>query len=224
MAIAVAERAKGHAWVRESRMAVLLALLVTTVFIIPAVIPYGVTLRLTNQAMLTLVLVSGVLAVADHRRLAIALAAISFGVVAIAWAESLVPTAMFPVLRDIVAVLAFLVLAFAVGINVFAPGHAIGDRVFGAVVLYLLLGLLWAVAYQVVESVVPGSFTQSPEHNAGLSGWFYFSFVTLTTVGYGDIAPVTQEARSLAILEALIGQLYPAVIIARLVSLQASSS
>jgi hypothetical protein len=167
-------------------MAVLLALLVTTVFIIPAVIPYGVTLRLTNQAMLTLVLVSGVLAVADHRRLAIALAAISFGVVAIAWAESLVPTAMFPVLRDIVAVLAFLVLAFAVGINVFAPGHAIGDRVFGAVVLYLLLGLLWAVAYQVVESVVPGSFTQSPEHNAGLSGWFYFSFVTLTTVGAGD--------------------------------------
>ena len=49
--------------------------------------------------------------------------------------------------------------------------------------------------------------------------WVYFSFVTLTTVGYGDISPVARAARSLAMLEALIGQLYPAVILARLVSL-----
>ena len=62
-----------------------------------------------------------------------------------------------------------------------------------------------------------------PAEGSGLAEWVYFSFVTLTTVGYGDIAPVTQGARSLAMLEALVGQLYPAVIIARLVSLQTSS-
>ena len=55
---------------------------------------------------------------------------------------------------------------------------------------------------------------------ARLTDWMYFSFVTLTTVGYGDITPVATSARSLAMLEALTGQLYPAIIIARLVSLQ----
>jgi len=220
----VGDRSRALTWVRESGMFVLLVLLVATVFIIPAVIPFGATLRLVDRVMLTLILVSGVLAVADHGRLAIALAAISFVVIAIAWAQAFLPMVTFAALRDIVAVGALLVLAFAVGINVFISGHAIGDRVFGAIVLYLLLGLTWAVAYQIAESMVPGSFTQSPDPDAGLSGWFYFSFVTLTTVGYGDIAPLTQPARSLAILEALIGQLYPAIIIARLVSLQVSSS
>ncbi|KDP86646.1 hypothetical protein CF70_006185 [Cupriavidus sp. SK-3] len=52
------------------------------------------------------------------------------------------------------------------------------------------------------------------------STWIYFSFVTLTTLGYGDITPVAHAAKSLAILEALIGQLYPAIVLARLVSLR----
>ena len=69
----------------------------------------------------------------------------------------------------------------------------------------------------------PEAFSGNPGGRVGLAGWVYFSFVTLTTVGYGDIMPVATGARSLAILEALSGQLYPAVIIARLVSLQDSS-
>jgi uncharacterized membrane protein len=115
-----------------------------------------------------------------------------------------------------------LVLACAVAINVFAAGHAITDRVFGAVVLYLLLGLIWAVAYAAVHTADPGAFAGVPRHDDTPPDWVYFSFVTLTTVGYGDITAVARSARTLAILEALVGQLYPAVIIARLVSLQVS--
>ena len=59
--------------------------------------------------------------------------------------------------------------------------------------------------------------------DAGIANWIYFSFVTLTTVGYGDITPVARAARSIAMLEALTGQLYPAIIIARLVSLPDTS-
>ena len=58
--------------------------------------------------------------------------------------------------------------------------------------------------------------------SGGVERWFYFSFVTLTTVGYGDVTPVTRAARVLAIGEAMVGQLYPAIVLARLVTLQAA--
>ncbi len=218
------DRVAGLRWVRESGMAILLCALVATVFVIPAFIPNGTTRYLVSDVLMTLILVSGVAAVADHRRLAIVLATLTTFVLIVGWTEVLAPATKVPMLRNLSALGAFVLLAFAVGINVFASGRAIGDRVFGAVVLYLLLGLLWAVAYHVVETISPDSFTVRPADDSGLAEWVYFSFVTLTTVGYGDIAPVTQGARSLAMLEALVGQLYPAVIIARLVSLQTSSS
>ena len=73
------------------------------------------------------------------------------------------------------------------------------------------------------KGCLPGAFAGHTDESGGLADWIYFSFVTLTTVGYGDITPVALGARSLTMLEALVGQLYPAVIIARLVSLQTSS-
>ena len=214
---------QGRKWLHNSGMSVLLLLLVVTVFVMPAVIPFGTTRRLMADILMSLILVSGVVAVAEHRKSAIALAVLSLAVILLAWTEWIVPAGTLPALRELCALAAFLLLAFAVGINVFASGHAIGDRVFGAIVLYLLLGLIWAVAYNAIERNAPGSFTGQAAEASGLADWVYFSFVTLTTVGYGDVAPVAQGARSLAILEALVGQLYPAVIIARLVSLQVSS-
>jgi hypothetical protein len=202
-------------------MSVLLLAIIVTVFVMPVFFPYGDTRRLLAEILMSLILISGVAAVAEHPRAAIALAALSLAVILLSWMQWFVPVANIPGLRDVVAIGAFTVLAFAVGINVFASGHAIGDRVFGACVLYLLLGLIWAVAYHVVNTLHPGALTNHGADNSDLADWVYFSFVTLTTLGYGDITPVRQSARSLAILEALIGQLYPAVIIARLVSLQA---
>ena len=92
-------------------------------------------------------------------------------------------------------------------------------RVQGAVAAYLLLGLVWGYAYQLVAALAPGAFanavaTPGQDHNL-----IYFSFVTLTTVGYGDVTPVHPAARSLALMEALTGQLYPAILLARLVTL-----
>jgi hypothetical protein len=221
--MALLDRATGRAWLRESGMFILLLLLVALVFVIPAVIHYGRAWILISDILMSLILVSGVFAVAEHRKSAIVLALLSSVVIGVAWTEWLLPVGRIPSLRDLCALGAIVVLSFAVGINVFASGHAIGDRVFGAVVLYLLLGLTWAIAYHAVDALWPGAFTERPTDDAGLADWTYFSFVTLTTVGYGDIVPVAQGARSLAILEALVGQLYPAVIIARLVSLEASS-
>ena len=99
-----------------------------------------------------------------------------------------------------------------------------GHRIRGAIVIYLLLGGIWAMLYQVVALTIPHAF-HLPEGIAGGDAdalqrlLTYFSFITLTTTGYGDITPIHPVARTLTMLEALVGQLYPAITLARLVSL-----
>lgn len=88
------------------------------------------------------------------------------------------------------------------------------DKLYGAISVYLLVGLAWAAAYALLQAVAPGSFTSASDK----PDLIFFSFVTLTTLGYGDITPVTGPARSLALLEAVTGVLYLAVLVARLVS------
>lgn len=94
------------------------------------------------------------------------------------------------------------------------------NRLVGAMCVFLLLGLIWALAYSFLELAVPSSFAGvTAVHGRGWdSGWLYFSFVTLTTLGYGDITPVSATARSLAYLQAVVGQFYVAVLVAGLVS------
>jgi len=94
------------------------------------------------------------------------------------------------------------------------------DKLHGAIAVYILMALLWAYLYSLVESVQPGSFSLG-EHPVVGDPWRYydllfFSFSTLTTVGYGDIAPLSSHARMLSILEQLIGIFFVAVLISRL--------
>jgi len=96
-----------------------------------------------------------------------------------------------------------------------------------ALCLYLILGTLWGVIYNILELASPGSFKGDllSGHSAlvdPLEHFQYFSFVTLTTLGYGDILPQTQGAAALCQTEAIIGQFYMAVLVARLVGIQVS--
>jgi hypothetical protein len=101
-------------------------------------------------------------------------------------------------------------------------------RITGAVAAYLLIGIIWSLAYYLVTLWIPEAFSVlgsfAPGGRESLqSQLFYFSFVTLTTIGYGDIVAVHPIARMLVILEGVVGQLFPAILIARLVSLQVQS-
>jgi len=91
---------------------------------------------------------------------------------------------------------------------------------------YLLLGIIWMFAYILVARVHPGSFSYNvgppPAHSLASFDAFYFSFITLSTVGYGDITPLSHIARTLAMTEAMTGTLYMAVLISRLVALYTS--
>jgi len=110
--------------------------------------------------------------------------------------------------------------------SVFGKGRITTDRTAGAVAVYLLLGLLWSMAYGMVSATNPEAFrgieTFKLDESGAQQDFIYFSFVTLTTLGYGDMSPVSPLAKTLAWLEAVVGQLFLAVTIARLVSLEIS--
>jgi len=115
----------------------------------------------------------------------------------------------------------FLLVAISYTLRQVARGTDINpNRLVGAVCVYLLLGVIWAVAYTGVEIITPGSFTGFvPMEGRGWdSEWLYFSFVTMTTLGYGDILPVSATARVLAYFQAVFGQFYIAILVAGLVS------
>ena len=94
------------------------------------------------------------------------------------------------------------------------------ERIYASVSLYLLIGFTWYALYNVINTAAPGSFTDggiAVPMNARWSTFLYFSFVTLTTLGYGDVLPVKPAARMFATLEAAAGILYIAITVARLV-------
>jgi hypothetical protein len=127
----------------------------------------------------------------------------------------------------LLAVLSVVGMVIVVLWQVYREGPITGHRVRGAVAAYLLIAVLFGYSYTLISHLIPGSFqlpawvSQAGPERAG--AFLYFSVVSLTTVGFGDITAIHPVARSFVMLEALIGQLYPAILIARLVTLELES-
>jgi len=209
-------------WQSEANLSIFLALLVLLIFVIPSLGLERDNERLYGNLMTSVLLVCG--AAIAWRRRAVFVLALSVTVVTLAarWADFLrnMPLGVWPHLLSIAAILVLLYILLS---QVFAPGPVTHLRLQGAIAAYLLFGIAWGHAYAIVGSTIPGSFT-IPERQLQLpSEWFYFSFVTLTTVGFGDIVPLHRVARALTVGEVLTGQLYLAVLIGRLVGMQISS-
>jgi hypothetical protein len=128
----------------------------------------------------------------------------------------------------LMAVFSVLLLGFALAVPVAMIVHIMrqekvtADMILGALCSYLLLGILFAIVYRLIHDFIPGSFNFVSDQVDSMSTFTYFSFTTLSTLGYGDITPAASGVRQLAILEALMGQIYLAVLVARLVGLQAA--
>ncbi len=106
-----------------------------------------------------------------------------------------------------------------------------GDAIFGAVCGYLLLGIIWGLLYSSAETASPGSFAMPPSSGAHAvavrldrGDLSYYSFITLATVGYGDVTPITPLARTLAWMEAITGQFYLAILVAGLVGFKVTQA
>ena len=126
-------------------------------------------------------------------------------------------------LDSIAWLIAGVTLSTVVARAVFGPGKVTFHRIVGGILLYLTIGLTFVALFGLVALNVPDAFKglDARQGNFAIAGnLIYFSFVTLTTIGYGDIVPLHPYARGLANLEAVIGQLYPATLLARLVTLE----
>jgi len=106
--------------------------------------------------------------------------------------------------------------------QVLFSGSVDGNKIIGAICIYIMMALSWAFGYLLIEEVYPGSFTglNHTDWHDNMQDMVYFSFVTLTTLGYGDISPVLPLARFFGYLEAVTGQFYIAILVASLIGIR----
>jgi Ion channel len=213
-------------WQERSREPGLTALLVIEVVLIFIAIPLAGMGVLPEEAItaLFLLLVVATLVVTSRSHAAAAVVVVS---VLLGPAGALLHKEEPSVLTDWLSaggrLLALSALTFVIGRAVFGPGRVTLHRVQGAIVLYMNAALFFFVVYRLFVVLDPTAFSglkATDQETASGAGLLYFSFSTLTTASFGDIQPVHPLARNLANLEAMMGQLYPATLLARLVSLE----
>jgi energy-converting hydrogenase Eha subunit C len=205
------------------------AYLVKSLIILILAYPY-LEVNVHGQIVMTMitifVMVSLVVAVSDRKRnIIVALC------LALPWFISLIVN--FPIYESahsvlirkeiVFAVLLFSFTTFNIFMHLLKSREVTSEILFAAVCVYLLIGLTWATLYIFIDYMYPNSFIDTGAKIAiDAPRFLFFSFITLTTVGYGSLIPDTDPARSLTLLEAVVGQLYLAILVARLVGLHIS--
>jgi hypothetical protein len=210
-------------WEDEYSLTALLVMLVLTLFVVTPLCTSAIFGSQVLLGFLAVLTVTGVAAVSGRRSITSIAVLLALAGIGLDWAAHFGHQTSLWVLDNVSRLLFVLMLGVMVTARVFRRGNVTYHRVQGAICVYLLAGLAWAYSYEILVLVNHTAFRVTEDyasHSARVGLFRYFSFVTLTTLGYGDVLPVSPLARSLATAEALFGQLYPAVMIARLISLE----
>jgi len=213
-----------HFWDEERSLTALLILLIVEMFIIIPSTRTGYALELIGTTVFSLLLLAGLQAMARHRIFQVISGAFVVCAIGVRLARSVFGIPGLLPWDALFSILSIIGMIIVVLWQVYREGPVTGHRVRGAVAAYRLVGILFAFIYTLISHLVAGSFQlpacvsqTGPERT---EAFLYFSMVALTTVGFGDITAIHPMARSLVMMEALIGQLYPAILIARLVTLE----
>ncbi|MHC4666021.1 MAG: ion channel [Planctomycetota bacterium] len=180
--------------------------------------------KVLMDIFVTLILISGLYAASEKRHFFYIGMVIAFPGLAIHWLGYFVEVPSLSIVGEVFSAMFFTFLVVLILNNLFKKKKVTADVIAGAICGYLLIGLMWANFFSVLEILQPGSF-QIPDYLSTDSSLFaYYSYVTLTTLGFGDITPMTSQARSLSVLESVVGPIYLAVVVARLVGMGISQS
>lgn len=246
-------KTRGPRAVLSGRLSVLFWFLVA-VIAAPVVVPDGPIIRVLMAVALFVLMLSGLHAISQHRHQLFVGISLAVPAVALNLAGLTTDNLQLYIISQFVYLAFFIYLAFHILLWTLRQHDVDAETIYGAVSVYLLLALIWGIAYYCMALTNPGSFRFPDEDELGelqttraavleeleegqaeplIEGWtqransasgtmMYYSFVTLTTLGYGDIYPVSDAARILGMLEATLGQLYLVILVARLVGLYTS--
>jgi hypothetical protein len=208
----------GAMWEKDRGFTIILVVLVVHIFV---VIPYAQDFRygrIAYSAFFLLLLSSGLLTLLGDKSTFV-LSILVLAICAFGLSILILKGTWLDIVLDLFHLVYCVALAGIILARTFADGEMSDRRIYGAIAGYLLVGLIFSLIYHTIY-LLGGQTTFNGMKPYGRSEFMYLSLTTLTTTGYGDITPVATSARSMANMEGLIGQLYPAILIARLVSLQ----
>jgi hypothetical protein len=211
-------------WQSQANLSFFLFLLVIVGFVIPSIGLEKNDLSVYADISFSIVLVAGCGIAWENRILFILTSLVSVVAIIVRWATLWTPTYQLILWRQSTNLTAILMITAVLLWQVFRSGPVTAMRVQGAIAAYLCLGYAWAHAYHIASLLDRGAFNSAGSDVSSVSTWVNYSFGMLTTVGYQGILPVHPIAHTLGSGEAVAGQLYLAVLVARLVSMQVSNA
>jgi ion channel len=212
-------------WSGELGLTLITISLIVIIFIITPMREAGLPGRIFFDLLSVALMIFGALTVNQSRLASVLVIATVVTSAAVLGAARIHPTPFLHQFGSLLVTITLLVYVRIVLLVMFRIGPVTWSRIQGGVCAYLLVGMAWASAYEFIEQVFPGSFrfvSLARDLDQLTSKLTYYSFTTLTTVG-SEITPVTPLARSLTVGEAIVGQLFPAILIGALVAMAMQS-
>jgi voltage-gated potassium channel len=218
-------------FLNRDKYRVLLGCIVAMVFVEPLITNVKVSHYVT-LGLISLILITGAYAVRGNRNHLISAIVLLLPTLVLVWLDVPLKNESVIIISRTSPILMFLYIAVLIFKDLLRTRKVDADLIAGGISVYLLIGLIFALIYQAHFMLDPGSFVISKqlteisnleEARQRLHLFAYFSYVTMTTLGYGDITPLAEHTRILVQVETLLGQLYVAIFIARLVSIQTAT-
>jgi hypothetical protein len=210
-------------WNEDRSLSAMFLLLVVFIFVLVPALERGRVGELVIKSTYSLMLCTAILSVLKNSRYVTVIGLLAITAVIFNWVSDFQPTTNVLIAHSLASMCFNLLFALVILQKTFKAGDITIQRIQGSIVVFLLAGLMYAYVFHAIY-LYAGTSSFNNVSGIGLKEFLYFSFTSLTTMGYGDITPVHPLARSLANSEALVGQLYPAILIARLVSMEMESS
>jgi hypothetical protein len=208
-------------WKGDLGLTLITICVLTVVFLATPLHEEGLRVRFVFDLLLAFLMIFGAVTVGRRRMVTGIVVGVVVLTAAVLLAGRIHPTPEMHQAGSMLATVTLLVYVRIVLVLMFRGGPVTWSRIQGGVAAYLLLAMAWASAYQVVEQFSPGAFrfvTAPQDFDQLISKLTYYSFCTLTTVG-SEISPVNPFARSLTMAEAVVGQLFPAILISAIVAM-----